>query len=297
MSALAVVVVTHNSAESIEGLLASIPAAYPGGEPDIIVVDNGSSDCTRELVSTFPNVRLVVQPNRGFAAGVNAGVDAAPEACAYLILNADLLLEPDCVTFLLSSLADRTGIAAPLVRGSDGARQDSLRREPSLLRALGLNWTGAPLFSEYVSGDAAYRAPHDVDWALGAALMFSRRCYQAVGRWDESFFLYSEETEFCLRARDLGWRTRFIPGAAVVHQGGGSGRSAATHQMLILNKVRLYARRHALVAGWAYWAATVLSELTWLLRGQAESRAALAALLHRSKRPPVLGLGVQLLPR
>ena len=297
MGALAIIVVAFNSAESIDGLLASVRTAWPSGEPEVIVVDNDSTDNTRELVGAHSDVRLVRQPNAGYAAGVNTGVAAAPAASAYFILNADVRLGSGCVPPLLAAVAEPgVGIAAPLVVTPEGGRQDSLRRQPSLPRALGLNWTRVPLFSEYVTGDAAYQEPGDVDWALGAALMFSRGCYEAIGPWDESFFLYSEETDFCLRARDRGWRTRFVPDSTVMHQGGGSGRSAATHQMLILNKVRLYARRHSRAAAWAYWAATIASEATWLLRGQAESRAAIRALVHPAERPAMLGLRRSVLP-
>jgi GT2 family glycosyltransferase len=189
------------------------------------------------------------------------------------------------------------GVVAPLVLYPDGRRQDSLRREPTLPRAIGLNWTGIPLLSEYVTSDADYRVARDVDWALGAAVMVSRECFERVGPWDESFFLYSEETDFCLRARDAGWRTRFAPDAVVVHHGGGSGRSGTTHQMLILNRVRLYARRHSAPASWLYWAATVVSESTWVIRGHAESRDSIRALLRPGSRPSELGLGEKILPR
>jgi GT2 family glycosyltransferase len=127
--------------------------------------------------------------------------------------------------------------------------------------------------------------------------MFSRRCFEAVGPWDESFFLYSEETDFCLRARDAGWRTRLVPEAVVVHREGGSGRSDSTHVMQIVNRVRLYARRHSTAAGYAYLALNVLSELTWLARGQKQSRASVRGLLRPRSRPSQLGLGRELLPR
>lgn len=295
MAAVAIVVVTYNSEACLGDLLASLTDS---GAASIVVVDNGSSDGTVSVVEGFEGVTLVRSTNVGYAGGVNLGVRAAPVADAYLVLNPDLSVRPGLVAALTAALADpHVGMVVPLVLHSDGRRQDSLRREPTLLRAIGLNRTGLPLLSEYVTSDEDYRAPRDVDWALGAAVMVRRECYESVGPWDESFFLYSEETDFCLRARDAGWTTRFVPDGVVVHHGGGSGRSAATHQMLILNKVRLYARRHSNAASWAYWGVTLLSEASWVLRGQAESRASIRALLHPKDRPPELGLGRRLLPR
>lgn len=295
MGDVAIVVVTYNSQDCITELLDSLTDS---GAAVVVVVDNGSTDETTALVENRPGVTLVRSTNVGYSGGINRGVHEAPDADAYLVLNPDLVARPGLVPALVAGLSPPgVGIVVPLVLGSDGRRQDSLRREPSLLRALGLTWTGIPALSEYVTGDDEYRAPRDADWALGAAIMFSRECFEAVGEWDESFFLYSEETDFCLRARDAGWRTRFVPDAVVVHHEGGSGRSDATHVMQIVNRVRLYARRHSWLAGYAYLALNVLSELTWVARGHRQSRASIGGLLRPSTRPSQLGCSRSLLPR
>ena len=295
MAAVAIVVVTYNSEACVGDLLESLVGS---GADSIVVVDNGSSDATVQVVGGRAGVRLVRSTNVGYAGGINRGVRAAPDADAYLVLNPDLVVLPGLVDALKAALTDPgVGLTVPLVLDSDGRRQDSLRREQSIPRAMGLNWTGLPLLSEYVKGDDEYLAPRDVDWALGAAVMFSRACYEAVGPWDESFFLYSEETDFCLRARDAGWRTRFVPEAAVVHNGGGSGRSDTTHAMQVINRVRLYARRHSKPAAFAYFALNVLSELSWIARGRKQSRASVRGLLLPRTRPPELGCAQSLLPR
>jgi N-acetylglucosaminyl-diphospho-decaprenol L-rhamnosyltransferase len=295
MTGVAVIVVTYNSEACVGDLLESL---VDGGADSVIVVDCGSSDATVQVVEGHAGVRVVRSTNVGYAGGINRGVREAPGADAYLVLNPDLVARPGLVDALKDALAGSgVGLTVPLVLDSDGRRQDSLRREPSIPRAIGLNWTGLPLFSEYVKGDQAYLAPRDVDWALGAAVMFNRACYEAVGPWDESFFLYSEETDFCLRARDAGWRTRFVPEATVVHHGGGSGRSDATHVMQVVNRVRLYARRHSTPAGYAYLAVNVLSELSWIARGHKQSKASVRGLLRPRTRPSELGCAQSLLPR
>jgi N-acetylglucosaminyl-diphospho-decaprenol L-rhamnosyltransferase len=295
MTAVAIVVVTYNSEACVGDLLDSLVGS---GADLVVVVDNGSTDTTVQLVEGRDDVRLVRSTNVGYSGGINQGVRAAPDADAYLILNPDLVVRSGVIAALTTALADpRVGIAVPLILDSEGHRQDSLRREPSIFRAIGLSWTRIPFLSEYVSGDGEYRAPRDADWALGAAVMFTRACYEAIGPWDESYFLYSEEMDFCLRARDAGWRTRLVPEAVVVHHEGGSGRSDATHVMQIVNRVRLYARRHSKPAGYAYLALNVLSELTWLLRGQKQSRASVRGLLRPRTRPSVLGCSTSLLPR
>ena len=297
MGGLAIVIVTYNSGESIGRLLRSIGPAYPDGSPRVIVVDNASTDDTIVKLAEFPWAEIILSTNDGYAAGINRGIEDSPDAEAHLILNPDLELAPGAISGLLVELeAPDVGIVAPKVLGPTGELEPSQRREPTLLRAAGLGFTGLPVFSEYVQNEAAYAQAVSVDWALGAALLVRRECSLEVGEWDESYFLYSEETDYCARARAAGWIVRFTPAAVAVHAGGGSGRSDRTHVMQIINRVRYYARGHSWGAGAAYWALTVLSEATWVLRGHPQSKASIRALLNPRARPVELGCGRRLLP-
>jgi N-acetylglucosaminyl-diphospho-decaprenol L-rhamnosyltransferase len=294
---LAVVVVTYNSAHVIDDLLDSLTEAFRGHAADVVIVDNDSVDETRQRVEQRGDARLIRSANVGYAGGINRGVREAKDAQAILILNPDVRMLPGSVAQLLRTLSSsRTGIVAPQVRAPDGSLDHSLRRDPSLPRALGLNWTGLPFLAEYVLKDEEYASGRVVDWALGAVLLISRECYDAVGGWDESYFLYSEETDFCLRARDLGYLTRYDPEAVAVHIGGQSGQNDKTHAMQILNRVRFYRRRHSTAAAWLYYAATIASECSWILRGHRQSRFAVRALLRPQLRPAELACGPRLLP-
>ena len=222
-------IVTYNSLHVIGDLLDSLPKALDGLTADIVVVDNGSSDGTAELVAALGVCRIVRSANVGYAAGINRGVREAAPAQAILVLNPDVRLHPGSLPPLLAALAEpRVGIAAPRVLTPQGKLHLSLRREPTLPRALGLTRTRLAVFSEYVYDPSAYTRPCTVDWALGAALLTSRECYEALGGWDETYFLYSEETDLSLRARDAGLLTRYEPRAVAVHIGGQSGRSHRT---------------------------------------------------------------------
>ncbi len=298
MAGLAVVIVTHNSGDSIGPLLRSIGPAFPGRRPQVIVVDNASTDDTAMKLAQFPWAEVILSTNDGYAAGINRGIEHSPEAEAHLILNPDLELAPGAIVALLAELDTRdVGIVAPKVLGPGGELERSQRREPTLLRAAGLGFTGLPAFSEYVQEESAYARAVPVDWALGAALLVRRACSLDIGEWDESYFLYSEETDYCARARAAGWVVRFTPAAVAVHAGGGSGRNDRTHVMQIINRVRYYARSHPWYAGAAYWALTVLSESTWVIRGHAQSKASIKALVNPRVRPAELGCGGHLIPR
>ena len=263
----------------------------------MIVVDNGSTDGTAELVAAREDCRLVRSANVGYAGGINRAVREAIRAEAILILNADVRLQAKSVRSLFDALQEpHTGIVVPQVRTPQGALDLSLRHEPSLLRTLGLAWTKSRIFSEYIARPADYTCPRVVDWALGAVLLMSRKCYDTLGGWDESYFLYSEETDLSLRARDAGMLTRYEPQAIAVHLDGQSGRSNRTHSMRAVNRVRLYHRRHGMLASWCYYWLIVAHELSWVLRGRRESWSAVMAILVPSRRPPELGCSEQLMP-
>jgi len=295
---VSVVVVTYNSAELLPGLLASLPAACAGVESvEIVVVDNASTDGTLELVRGRNDVRAVAMGrNAGYAAGINAGVAAGAPADAILVLNPDIRLAPHSVRSLLDATATaRVGISVPRLVDEDGATMFSLRRDPSVTRVLGeallggersgrISWLG-----ELVVDPRRYEEPGPVDWATGAAMLITNECWEAVGEWDESFFLYSEETDYAIRARGAGFRFDYVPGATAVHIGGDQEVSPRLWTISVLNKVDLYARAHGRVRTAAFRAAVVLNEATRAAAGRERSRVALRALLRQSERPPELG--------
>ena len=291
-----VVVVTWNSARLIPDLLAGLPAALEGvGTYEVIVADNGSTDETLAVVlRSAPGVKTVqLGRNAGYAAGFNTAAAVARSSGAVLLVNPDVRLAPGSVTRLIDALAvPGTGIAAPRLVGADGGLLRSLRREPTVLRALGQGllggrWSGRfPLLSEVISDPARYTVPGTADWATGAALLIARPCLERVGPWDESFFLYSEETDFALRARDAGFVLRYVPDAVAVHLGGDSHRSPRLWSTLTINRVRLFASRHGRVRSAIFWAALVLSEgLRALARRSPVHKAAFLALLGTWRRP------------
>lgn len=298
LSDLAVVIVTYNSAGEIGDLLDSLPGALDGCTAEVVVVDNGSADGTADLVAARGDCRVVRSANVGYAAGINRGVREAGPASAILVLNPDVRLSPHSVVPLVAALQEPgTGIVVPQLRSPDGTLEPSLRRTPTLLRAVGLEKTRLSAVSERIASPAEYTYPHVVDWAQGAVELISGECFDKLSGWDESFFLYSEETDFSLRARDLGLLTRYEPRSVAEHIGGASGRNDKTHAMQIINRVRLYRRRNGVLASWCYFWLTIASELTWVARGHPQSRFAITALLRPSLRPGELGCSDRLLPR
>ncbi|MEU6064716.1 glycosyltransferase family 2 protein [Streptomyces sp. NPDC047082] len=293
MSPVAVVIVTWNSAPVLPGFLAALPDGMAGLDWRLVVADNDSADDTVEVLRTLAPDATIVQTGRnaGYAAGINAALAAADEWDggyeAVVICNPDIRMRQGCAKRLVDTLGDEVGIAVPLLyeEGRE-APLFSLRRESSVSRALGEAIIGNrragrfPRLSELVTDPAAYQRPTRADWATGALMVISADCLAACGRWDESFFLYSEETEYCLRARDLGYVTQLEPAAEAVHLGGDSRVSPRLWTLLTLNRVRLYERRHGAVATTCFRGAVLLRETARALLGRKASRAAAAALLR-----------------
>jgi N-acetylglucosaminyl-diphospho-decaprenol L-rhamnosyltransferase len=292
-----VVVVTYNSAEVLPGLIASLSDGLEGTTWRLIVVDNGSVDASVPVARAAAPAATLVQMDRnaGYAAGVNAGVVEASEATAVLVLNADVRLTRGCVAGLLRGLrTPGTGIAVPQLTDRRGELIYSMRREPTLTREVLETVLPARLLRRIrdvgvmVMDPDAYATETTTDWAEGSTQLISRECLDACGAWDESFFLFSEETEFGLRARDMGYATRYVPTAQATHLEGGSAADPAKWALLCRNKVQLYRRRNGRARSLAFHACAILREGTRAMTGRATSRAALRVLLSPSRlRGPV----------
>jgi N-acetylglucosaminyl-diphospho-decaprenol L-rhamnosyltransferase len=301
---IGVVIVTYNSEVHIDGLAATLSVALGTLPHRVVVADNSSDDGTVARVRAVGYELVEMGGNLGYAAGLNAGLRRLTDARAVLILNPDIELAPDSVTEMLRVLDDpRVGIVVPQNRETDGTLALNQRRDPSLRRAVATALIGGTRsrslgsLSEVVADESEYLRPHDIDWGVGAVMMISRACIDAVGEWDESFFLYSEETDYCQRARNAGYSVRYEPAAIAVHEGGGGVFQPRLRSMMAVNKVRLYHRQHGPVRSFFFWLAELMNETTRAVMGNDAARAAAAALLFPSRRPTEIRCSGSLLPR
>ncbi len=280
----AVVVVTYQSARFLPGLLESLPASAGGHSVSVVVVDNASSDGVEDVVRGHGHVRFIQSGrNLGYSGGINLAIRHLPDSRWVLVLNPDVTLAPGAVEALIET-ACRTGAGAVVPRLLDpsGRTSPSLRREPTLRRALGEALFGDHLpsrpgwSSEIVRDPAAYSQEQSVDWATGAAVLVDRAVLDRVGAWDTRYFLYSEETDYCRRIRAGGGAIRFTPRAVVAHRGGGSGTSPQLVALSAVNRVRYADKWHGRTAAVSTWAVAILHGL--LRANRLEERAALRAL-------------------
>lgn len=298
LAEVSVVIVTYNSRQVIGGCLASLPAGIEGVSlAEVVVVDNASADGTVDCVRNADPAAVVIATgsNAGYSAAINIGVRRSTARDAVLILNPDTRLRPRSVAPLVEALRrPGAGIAVPRLVGEDGVLQPSLRREPSLRTAVGEAALGGlkagrlERWGEIITDPHRYERPGNADWACGAVLLVSRSCFAATGEWDESFLLYSEETDFCLRAGAAGFATVFEPAAVVEHRGGESTTSPFLWGLLMANRARLYASRHGRIRAAAYRSVLTVGEAVRAITGQRRARAGLRALLRPSTRPTEL---------
>ncbi len=283
--------VTWNSAGVLPGFLAAIPDAVVGlGSHELVIADNASTDSTLSVAARLaPDARVVrLEGNRGYAAGINAALCEAEPSRAVLVCNPDVRFQSGCVGRLYQALASdtRIGITVPRLLESDGRLAPSLRREPTVMRALGEALLGGdragrvPALGEVIHDPGAYRESRNVDWASGAVMLLSRECLRRTGPWDESFFLYSEETDFALRARDAGFLIRYVPEAVAVHIGGAQVSSPPLWALAVRNRIRLFGRRHGPVRTEAFRAAVLLNEGLRALTGRPTARSGFTAALR-----------------
>lgn len=300
---VAVVLVTYNSADVLDDCLTSLPDGAKGVQlRDVLVVDNASKDDTVELADSAAELGLPVRTiqvgrNAGYAAAINAGVlalaDDPPDAV--LVLNPDARLRHGCLAPLAEALArEGVGIAVPRLVFPDGSLQPSLRRAPTVLNALGEAVLGGdragrlgPL-GELVYAPEQYERAGAVAWATGAAMLISWRTLVEVGPWDESFLLYSEETDFVLRTTDRGLACWYEPASVIEHLNGESGTNPVLWAMQTVNRVVLFRRRNGAVRGAAYYAAILAGQLVRAATGRETARTAVRWLLRPSARLTVL---------
>jgi N-acetylglucosaminyl-diphospho-decaprenol L-rhamnosyltransferase len=267
---LCIITVTHNSARHLATFLAALPAAADGVRLRVVVVDNDSQDGSAAVARDAGVVVVETGANLGYSAGINAGRRHAAGCAAIAIANPDLRFEPHSLSILYTAVLRSGGIAVPTLLGPDGALCPSMFREPTVGRQLGEalfgdRWPGRPHWlSEIVRDRDAYRCRRPVEWATGAAFVLSATCDAAVGAWDESYFLFSEEVDFAWRARRAGFPIHFVPEARAVHEGRGSGRGSGHASLLPLvgmNKLRYYRTRHSRAASAGYAVGVLLQML------------------------------------
>lgn len=233
--AVSVIIVSYECADLLRRTLVSVERQVVPGGFEIIVVDNASRDGSADVARAFERVDAVALGyNVGFGAANNIGARRAV-ADRLLFLNPDVVLEEGVIAGLAKFLAARppAGAVGPAIVNADGSLQKfCARRYPGFLQLLlqvsGLGesrWAEGKRLHRFYP-DTFYKGPPAQAEALaGACMMVRRAAFEALGGFDEGYFLYSEDVDLCRRIRDHGWEIWYVPGGKVEHFTGGSRRT------------------------------------------------------------------------
>ena len=212
-----VILNTDRRADTLACLDSLTRTQYPNMH--IIVLDNNSTDGSAEAIrGRFPSVQIMnLKENLGYAGNNNVGIEEAIRRGAdwVFVLNEDVILDKDCLQRLveIGDSDPTTGIVGPLVYHFD---------EPTVIQSaggmLGKYWESIHLGKNELD-QGQYKEPHAVEWISGCAILVRRAAIEQAGMLDGDYFIYWEETEWCIRIGRAGWRIVHVPQAKLWHKG------------------------------------------------------------------------------
>lgn len=262
---LSIIIVSYNTKQLLQKCLNSLGGEEKSKDQEIIVIDNASTDGSRQMVQEkFPLVNLVKNAeNVGFAGAVNKGISLA-EGKSILLLNSDTEAKEKTLTTLLEfEKKVRPAIIGLRMLNPDGSIQPSVFRLPTAKGAFAEYWLGKEgSFSKYrPEGEES----QEVEAVSGGAMLISRAIIDKIGLLDERYFMYFEDLDYCRRARKAGFKIYYLPSAEVIHVHGASGRSMASEEtqwrrLIPSSKIYHGAIKHSMI-NFILWSGQEVSRL------------------------------------
>ncbi len=236
------VIVNWNAGDYLGRCIDTLFGCHRAQQLRAIVVDNASSDCSLEAVKNRERVKVIANDsNSGFAAAVNQGLKALGSDTDYvLVLNPDMEFNADVLSPLLAFFDEnpRAGVLTARIANPDGSLQATCRRrEPSpwsmLCRLSGLAnlFPHSDFFAGYTYGGVDSEKPHRAEAVSGSFMLVRRQLLDSVETFDERYFMYAEDLEFCRAVRLAGWEIWYVPVHGAVHHGGVSSSRRAVRSL------------------------------------------------------------------
>lgn len=242
-----IVIVNWNTKDLLKKCLGSIEGQLEKGKDCVIVIDNGSSDGSVDMVKkNYPWIELIrLDSNYGFAKANNIALMRAKSDYVFLI-NSDIVAQPYVLSKMLDFMARNSdvGLAGPVLKNLDESIQKSWKRYPTIsglmIEALGIG----KFYNKDKSINFEQFRNHvekgiDVEVIAGAFWIVRKKAMDDVGLLDERFFFYGEDIDWCKRFREAGWRVVLYPGACAYHLDGGSSRKAPIEFYIEQQKARI----------------------------------------------------------
>ena len=230
---LTIIIVSYNTKEFLKKCLESVKNAALKFNYEIIVIDNNSSDSSLEMLGKeFPDVFLIKnKKNLGFSKANNQGIKKA-RGRYLLFLNPDTIVNKDTLPTLIEFMEGNkeVGVSTCKLIMPNGKIDDACHRGfPTPWNAfchfLGISkiFPKIKLFSGYSLSYLDFDESHEIDACAGAFMLVRREAGEKIGWWDEDYFFYGEDLEFCFRLKELGYKIYYVPDVYTLHYKGISG--------------------------------------------------------------------------
>ena len=261
---LSIIIVSYNTASLLKSCIESIVKNTKDITYEIIVVDNASTDNSVKVIRHSKLVSESLSPtiiqnkkNLGFAAGNNIGLKQA-RGNYILLLNSDTKLTSNLLPEIVDWMDEhpKAGVATCMLTNTDGSIQGTGGYFPTLLRTIswmtiqdipGVDKLIKPFHpmkgKSWAKNTKFYKEEKQLDWVTGAFFLMRKEVYENVGNFDEKYFMYTEETDYCFRAKALRWQVWYLPQWSIIHIGGASG----TSENAVLGEftgVKLFYKKH-----------------------------------------------------
>lgn len=254
-----VVTVSYRSRSVLGAFLASVPAASSREVTTVVVDNDATGDDVADLAAAHKAVYIPLEHNVGYGGAVNAAVTTLPSSVEWvLVCNPDLVLAPGSIDTLVATGDSDARIAAvgPAIRETTGELYPSARRVPSLRTGIGHAlfsnlWIGNPWTRAYRNDTKLPNRARDAGWLSGACVLVRRSSFDALGGFDERYFMYFEDVDLGYRIGLAGWVNRYEPSAIAIHAGGHSTGDSARMIDEHHRSARRFIRRK--YRGWWLW--------------------------------------------
>ncbi|KKS17305.1 MAG: Glycosyl transferase family 2 [candidate division WWE3 bacterium GW2011_GWA1_41_8] len=227
MPFLSIVIINYNTRDLLQKCLVNLLSIYP--EKEIIVVDNGSSDGSAEMVrNEFNEVLLIETTNNGLAAGSNLGLERS-RGDYVLYMGTDAYPTSETVSGMIEYMEENNNVGistAKLVLRDGTVDMDAHRGFPTPWAAfthftkINKIFPDSRFFNRYFLGGLDMKQPHEIDLCIAHFMFIRRVVFDRIGKWDEQFFLYGEDVDFCYRTKEAGFKIMYLPQFSVLHYKG-----------------------------------------------------------------------------
>lgn len=237
---LSIIIISFNTSNLLLSCINSIIRQTKDVSYEIIVVDNASTDGSPEIISNLQGVKLINNKNNiGFAGANNQGIRKT-KGRYILLLNSDTIISDNLLKEMVLWMDEKpeAGITTCSLRNKDGSIQGNGGFFPTLMRVF--SWMTIqdlpfvdrvikpfhPAKSKSFSKETEfYKKPRELDWITGAFMLVRKDVFEKAGHFDEDYFMYVEDVDFCYRVKRQNWKIWYFPQWSIIHYGGASGNT------------------------------------------------------------------------